>query len=126
MKNLHFTILEHHTSDGTHWDLLLEHPETEFLLTWSTKTSPESLFQITHKNKNHNPSEPFIISSSFFQRKPDHRNIYLTYEGEISGGRGTVRRWDSGTYTIIAQNEFFWEVLLHSEKINAHVYLDTS
>jgi hypothetical protein len=28
---------------------------------------------------------------------PAHRRIYLDYEGEISGGRGTVRRWDWGT-----------------------------
>jgi hypothetical protein len=28
----------------------------------------------------------------------DHRVIYLDYEGPVSGGRGSVRRWDSGTY----------------------------
>lgn len=26
------------------------------------------------------------------ERTPDHRNVYLAYEGEISGGRGSVRR----------------------------------
>ncbi len=31
----------------------------------------------------------------------DHRRIYLEYEGEISGGRGRVRRLDSGTYRAI-------------------------
>lgn len=29
-------------------------------------------------------------------RLPDHRAIYLTYEGELSGGRGWVRRIASG------------------------------
>ena len=28
----------------------------------------------------------------------DHRRIYLDYEGEVSGDRGTVRRWDAGTF----------------------------
>ena len=27
-----------------------------------------------------------------------HRAHYLTYEGPVSGGRGRVTRWDSGTY----------------------------
>ncbi|HMP04137.1 MAG TPA: DNA polymerase ligase N-terminal domain-containing protein [Gemmatales bacterium] len=29
----------------------------------------------------------------------DHRLVYLDYEGPVSGGRGTVTRWDHGTYT---------------------------
>lgn len=28
----------------------------------------------------------------------DHRLLYLEYEGPLSGDRGRVRRWDSGTY----------------------------
>ena len=27
-----------------------------------------------------------------------HRKHYLAYEGSVSGGRGSVTRWDSGTY----------------------------
>ena len=29
---------------------------------------------------------------------PRHRTHYLTYEGPVSGGRGSVARWDAGTY----------------------------
>lgn len=32
------------------------------------------------------------------ERLADHRREYLTYEGPISGGRGTVSRWDEGTF----------------------------
>src|SRR5262249_36750432 len=32
---------------------------------------------------------------------PDHRRIYLDYEGEIARNRGTVRRIDAGVYTAI-------------------------
>jgi hypothetical protein len=31
---------------------------------------------------------------------PDHRLDYLDYEGPISGGRGSVTRWDRGTYQL--------------------------
>src|SRR5262245_3281104 len=29
---------------------------------------------------------------------PDHRPVYLDYEGPLSGGRGTVSRIDAGTF----------------------------
>ena len=29
---------------------------------------------------------------------PDHRRLYLDYEGPVSGGRGSVTRWDGGTF----------------------------
>jgi hypothetical protein len=29
----------------------------------------------------------------------DHRLMYLDYEGPVSGGRGTVKRIDAGTFT---------------------------
>ena len=32
---------------------------------------------------------------------PDHRAAYLDYEGPVSGDRGTVRRWDEGTYRAL-------------------------
>jgi len=31
----------------------------------------------------------------------DHRLMYLDYEGEVSGGRGQVRRYDYGTFSWI-------------------------
>ncbi len=33
---------------------------------------------------------------------PDHRLAYLNYEGPVSGGRGTVERWDVGSYELLA------------------------
>lgn len=32
---------------------------------------------------------------------PDHRLAYLDYEGPVSGDRGTVERWDAGTYKTL-------------------------
>ena len=42
---------------------------------------------------------PLIAAADLPARAlPDHRLDYLTYEGPISGGRGRVRRVDSGTF----------------------------
>ena len=35
---------------------------------------------------------------------PDHRLAYLDYEGPISGDRGSVTRWDRGTYDVEHQS----------------------
>ncbi|HKI33113.1 MAG TPA: hypothetical protein VKA46_14775, partial [Gemmataceae bacterium] len=35
----------------------------------------------------------------------DHRRTYLDYEGPVSGGRGTVTRWDAGTCTWEEEGE---------------------
>ena len=32
------------------------------------------------------------------ERIADHRLHYLSYEGPVSGDRGSVKRWDFGTY----------------------------
>jgi hypothetical protein len=33
----------------------------------------------------------------------DHRLMYLDYEGPISGDRGSVVRWDAGSYLLIVE-----------------------
>ncbi len=34
---------------------------------------------------------------------PDHRLFYLSYEGPVSGDRGVVSGWDSGTYRLVSE-----------------------
>ena len=43
---------------------------------------------------------------------PRHRLFYFDYEGPISGNRGAVSRWDSGTYHAVRSGEDFFEVEL--------------
>ena len=74
-----FVVLEHDHPD-VHWDLMLESGET--LTTWSLPPQPLPLGEF----------------QSPTTRRPDHRKRYLEYEGDISDGRGTVRRIDFGTY----------------------------
>lgn len=73
-----FVILTH-DHPMLHWDLLLENGES--CRTWRLLICPEA-------EHNEIPAEAL----------PDHRLMYLTYEGPVSGDRGTVTRWDFGTF----------------------------
>ncbi len=75
-----FTI-SHHTGskDGDHYDLMLEHGDG--LRTWRLVNTAFQAFQVARQIK-------------------EHRKSYLDFEGEISGERGRVKIWDTGTYTI--------------------------
>ena len=74
-----YVILEHDHPER-HWDLMLE--AGAVLRTWRLHGAPEA-------------GCPVPASPSF-----DHRRLYLDYEGPVSGGRGAVARWDSGTFTL--------------------------
>lgn len=73
-----FVILEHHSPRGLHWDFMLQRGEG--LATWALAQAPGPHTVI--------PAQALV----------DHRLAYLDYEGPISGGRGTVARWDCGTF----------------------------
>jgi hypothetical protein len=74
-----FTILSH-DHPVLHWDLLLELDEQGPLATWRILDDPGH-------------GSPWRA-----EPLPDHRRIYLDYEGPVSGDRGTVTRWDTGVY----------------------------
>ena len=91
-----FVILEH-TYQGVHYDLMLELGDV--LRTWRLETPPEPGRTVG--------AEPL----------PDHRLLYLDYEGPISGDRCSVRRWDAGTYTGDASGSNHVCVELHGERL---------
>ena len=79
-------VVQHHCGPGPeHWDLMLE--AGEVLATWRLDRHPAGL------------SDGPIVAT----RIGDHRTAYLTYEGPVSGGRGTVEIVDAGTYTTRRQ-----------------------
>ena len=66
----------------SHWDLLLEQP-TDFgekLLAFAALTPPEAW-------------EHAVV----VEKLPDHRLVYLDYQGPVSGNRGSVSRVLDGT-----------------------------
>jgi hypothetical protein len=77
-----FAILRHETPPGSprplHWDFLLEDAGT--LLTWALAELPAA-------------GRPIAAESL-----ANHRTAYLDYEGPVAGNRGTVTRWDAGTF----------------------------
>ena len=77
-----FVILRHQMPPDSvrpsHWDLMLE--KSGFLRTWKIQQLPT-------------PGEQLAAIPL-----PDHRIAYLEYEGPISGDRGKVSQFDSGTY----------------------------
>jgi hypothetical protein len=68
-----------------HWDLMLE--DGEILRTWRLSQPPDTQGAVDA------------------EALPDHRLAYLDYEGPVSGDRGTVLRWDQGTYELLDRTE---------------------
>lgn len=91
-----FVILEHDHPE-LHWDLMLE--AGNVLRTWRFSAPPGSSIE---------PS----AESSF-----DHRLIYLTYEGAVSGNRGIVTRWDSGEFDWLRQEDDRVQLCLRGQRM---------
>lgn len=72
-----YVILEH-DYPSLHWDLMLE--SGDVLRTWRLAAPPQ-------------PNTMVAATSA-----PDHRRLYLDYEGPVAGDRGCVVRWDHGTF----------------------------
>ncbi len=92
-----FVILRHDAPRGLHYDFMLE--SGGVLKTWSLPQPPQPGVEI--------PCEAL----------PDHRLAYLDYEGPVSGDRGSVTRWDCGTYTIERESDEEWLVELEGEQV---------
>lgn len=77
---MRYVILHHTLPDaqprGSHYDLMLD--AGTLLRTWALDESPQ-------------PGRQFAALPL-----APHRRDYLTYEGPVSGNRGSVARWDAG------------------------------
>lgn len=73
-NEVRFVVLTH-DRPTLHWDLLIEAGDS--CRTWRLLSCPDEL--------------PVACESI-----ADHRLHYLTYEGPVSGDRGTVTQWTSG------------------------------
>jgi hypothetical protein len=77
-----YVILEHDWPQK-HWDFMLE--VGDVLQTWRLPTAPVANMDISA------------------EKTFDHRLMYLDYEGPVSGHRGSVVRWDAGSYQLIVE-----------------------
>ncbi len=100
-----FAILAHSGHGPLHYDLLLEEAET--LATWQFETNPAE----TQSRK------------LPCRRLPDHRQVYLDYEGPVSGNRGEVQRIETGTWQPLCVTETRWEFELTGGTISGRFVL---
>ncbi len=99
-----FVILEH-DFPTLHWDLMLETGAA--LRTWRLDAPPKPGASVA--------AEPL----------PDHRLVYLEYEGAISGGRGNVRRWDAGLYSNLVEHRGNVSFSLDGQLVRGHCRVET-
>ena len=96
MSSKRFVILEHHYQ-GIHYDLMLEAVST--LRTWRL---------------NQPPAHGIVCQA---EQLPDHRLVYLDYQGPVSGDRGHVVRWDAGTYDGNTETDRTFSVQLRGKRL---------
>lgn len=97
-----FVILEH-DHPYLHWDLMFELGLG--LRTWRLAVPPSIGQVITAK------------------ALPDHRMMYLDYEGAVSGGRGKVRRWDCGEFEQLPGAADCMALRLDGKRVQGWAYL---
>lgn len=83
-KSPHRWALLRHDFPWLHWDFLLARPNAPAATTWRLLRTPCV-------------NEPIAALAL-----PDHRLLYLDYEGPVSGGRGSVQRLDGGEWQEMA------------------------
>ena len=96
-----FVVLLHEMPAGTlrptHYDLMFE--QSGVLWTWAVENLPTA------------------GESQRADRLPDHRVAYLEYEGELTGGRGHVRRIDAGQYELLTQSPAEIVLQVHGQQL---------
>jgi hypothetical protein len=86
MAGLRYVVLHHTGIAEPHFDLLFELETGLMLAAVRCREWP-------------------LSDGARAERIADHRRVYLEYEGEISGGRGSVRRIASGTCEVKIEGE---------------------
>lgn len=99
-----FVLLEHRWN-GLHWDFMLEDGAGGALRTWAIDAEIVPGVDL--------PARALVY----------HRAAYLDYEGEVSGGRGTVRRLDRGAYEPVDWGDDLVRVRLNGSQLEGTVVL---
>ncbi|KAA0137947.1 hypothetical protein FYZ48_14850 [Gimesia chilikensis] len=103
-------VILRHDHPELHWDLMLE--EGDVLKTWRLPQPPEI-----------DPASDETSLDLTAEALPDHRLVYLEYEGPVRGDRGEVSRWDRGTFTLLERSEDQLVALLTGEELAGRITL---
>ena len=93
MSPLRYVILRHEQVSEPHYDLMFETIPGSLLATWRSQVWP-------------------IESPAPLTRLRDHRRLYLTYEGDLTGRRGSVQRIAEGTCEVEVGQQSVWTIRL--------------
>lgn len=107
-----FVILLHETPADSprprHYDLMLEWPaRASAVALWKRSPAPLRTWACAEF--------PARGQGTGADELADHRAVYLDYEGEVSGGRGTVRRTAHGEYVPLVDSANRVQIRLHGE-----------
>ena len=104
--SLRFVVLHHTGVPEAHYDLLIDTAADAPLRSWRCDAWP-------------------LASGARVTATPDHRRVYLQYEGAISGNRGQVARVDEGPCCIEvdASDELGARLIGRSEATMLHLKL---
>jgi bifunctional non-homologous end joining protein LigD len=96
-------VIQKHTQDeGVHWDLMLE--AGEILRTYRLDIGPEEIL-----------NRPATAEKIF-----DHSLRFLTYEGLVQNGTGTVKIEDRGIYKITSESNDLVEINFEGEVLSGN------
>ena len=98
-KNKRFVIQEHRTAADVHWDFMLEQGPN--LQTYRLDKPPNQIL--------HAPANALKIF--------DHSLKFLTYQGPVNKGRGSVHIIEAGTYKITRQQQNHIELNLKAQTL---------
>jgi hypothetical protein len=105
-----FALLLHRTVADyprpTHYDLMLE--AGDLCRTWALATEP--------------PAGEAIAAEAL----PDHRKMYLEFEGEVSAGRGLVTRIDAGDFQWLSHEPCQVRVAVQGDRLRGSLELTQS
>jgi hypothetical protein len=92
-------VIQEHQKQGqeTHWDLMLEHGEV--LKTYRLDIPPKDI----------------LTCLALAVPIADHDKRFLTYEGPVNQGLGTVRIVEKGRYSRLLQNDLSWSFFLRGK-----------
>lgn len=86
-KGKRFVVHKHSRGKQLHWDLMLQ--AGQVLETYRLQLPPEQLRR----------------NGCTARRIFDHPLKFLSYEGSVNNGQGTVELVDSGTYEVLSRDE---------------------
>jgi hypothetical protein len=92
LEDKRFVIQEHTRGSEIHWDFMLE--QDNVLQTYRLNKAPQQVLQ--------SPADAVKIF--------DHPLKFLTYQGPVNKGRGSVRIIEAGTYRIVNNEQDRFEL----------------